>query len=75
MTTAPSLGSGPLDVERLRPFAQRVAATWADLPAGGQVELHWPGANELLVVDGSDAGAFVPLRRGVVEVIAPGPGP
>jgi hypothetical protein len=41
---------GPQDVERLRPFAQRAVTAWDRLPMGGSVEVHWPGANDLVVV-------------------------
>jgi hypothetical protein len=48
---SPLAGFGPEDVERLRPFAQRAVATWDALPRGGSVEVRWPGANDLVVVD------------------------
>jgi hypothetical protein len=49
---SPLSGFTPDDVERLRPFAQRAAATWDSLPYGGSVEVRWPGANDLVVVAG-----------------------
>lgn len=62
---------GPQDIERLRPFALRNAAIWEGLPAGGQVEVHWPGANDLVVVSAEEQRP-VPLRPGTTEVILPG---
>ena len=47
---SPLAGFGPNDVEALRPFALRAAATWEALPPGGSVEVSWPGANDLVVV-------------------------
>ena len=41
---------GPQDVEALRPFALRAAATWDVLRPGGSVQVTWPGANDLTVV-------------------------
>ena len=49
---------GPQDVEALRPFARRAAAAWDELPAGGSVEVSWPGANDLVVVDSATRGAL-----------------
>lgn len=55
-TGSPLAGMGPDDVERLRPFARRAAAAWHDLPAGGALELHWPGARDPVVVDVAERG-------------------
>ena len=66
----PLMRFGPADVERLRPFAQRAAAAWNELPAGGQVEVHWPGVNDLVVRDEPDVP--VPAQRGVLEAVALG---
>jgi hypothetical protein len=68
---SPLASFGPADVERLRPFALRAAATWDALPAGAAVEVHWPGANDLVVVAAGDV-VPAPSRPGVVPVIAPG---
>jgi hypothetical protein len=54
----PLLAMGPDDVEALRPFALRAAATWAALPDGGSVEVTWPGPNDLQVVSTEERGAL-----------------
>lgn len=55
---SPLSGFGPDDVERLRPFALRAAATWDELAPGGSVEVSWPGANDLVVVPTETRGAL-----------------
>jgi len=49
--TSPLAKFCPQDVERLCPFARRAVALWDALPVGGSVEVRWPGANDLVVVD------------------------
>lgn len=49
-TESPLAQLGPKEVERLRPFARRAVDIWNELPDGGQVEVRWPGANELVVL-------------------------
>ena len=70
---SPLGGFGPADVERLRPFALRAAATWEALPDGGSVEVRWPGANDLVVVPTEARGAValdLPDRAGRSGVAA-----
>ena len=64
---SPLASWGPQDVERLRPFALRAAATWDALPAGGSVEVAWPGANDLVVVPAEERGALALPRAHAVR--------
>jgi hypothetical protein len=57
-TESPLARLGPHDVEALRPFAQRAAATWDALAPGGSVEVRWPGANDLVVVPTEARGSL-----------------
>ena len=59
---------GPHDVERLRPFALRAAATWDALPPGGSVEVAWPGANDLVVVSTEERSALALSTPRVAQV-------
>jgi hypothetical protein len=59
---SPLAGFAPHDVERLRPFALRAAAAWDALPAGGSVEVSWPGANDLVVAPTEVRGAIALSR-------------
>ena len=55
---SPLRGMSPDDVEKLRPFALRNAAIWSELPAGGAVEVDWPGANDLRSVRTEERGVL-----------------
>ena len=66
---SPLAGFGPHDVERLRQFALEAVATWDALPAGGSVEVSWPGANDLVVVPTETRGAVaLPAPHGIQGV-------
>jgi hypothetical protein len=59
----PLASFGPDDVERLRPLARRTAALWDALPAGGSIEVRWPGADDPVVVPTETRGALAFTRE------------
>jgi hypothetical protein len=61
-TRSPLADLGPQDVTRMRTFALRAVATWEALPAGGSVEVHWPGANDLVAVSAPSSLSSRPSR-------------